>query len=768
MAVKNRQQKSSQAQNTRRVLKQKAISPGNNVFFGTEDLDLHNDRPCSGDYAACVPRRTPGAPVRMLRTVMETRPLVRSSLRLAAVLALASGSLLGLSACAARGGGQAADPQVASARDRVFPALVNIRVVTVSYFGGQETKGGGTGSGTIISPDGYVLTNAHVTGDGVRFFCILADKQEISATMVGEDPLTDLAVLKLNLSELKPGTTLSVAGFGDSDTLAIGDPVLAMGSPFSLSRSVTLGIVSNTSRVFTSGFGSEELDEMELDYGQSTGSLTNWIQHDALINPGNSGGPLVNLRGEIIGVNTRGGSGMGFASPSNLARSVADQIIANGEVVRSTVGLAFKAISKTGLSRGVLVNTVNKDGPAARVGIEPGDVIIAIDGEPLTVRFAEEIPPLLRKISSKPVGSELRFTIDRKGSTLDLALKTEKLLREKGDETLLRTWGISAMEITEAIARSRRLPSREGALITGVRSGSPPDLSEPKLQFGDIIRSIDGRPVRSVKELSDVYQTIMRVEKPEDIPEFVLIEVDRNGKNQVTVIKPRPPKKEDQPQELPKAWLAVETQPVFRDLARKLSAEATPGFRVTRVYPNTLAAGSDLRPGDLIVAVGDEKMSPRGMQDAGQLQRKIRSFRPDDKVSIRVMRGGEPVNVEVTLERTRITASEARTDENKDFDFSVREITFFDRDEQRWDENVQGVIVTNVERVGWAGLAGLSFGDLIQRVNDREIRGIDDFRTVMADLAKTQPTRVIFAVLRDNRSTFLFAEPDWKPAIKQD
>ncbi len=704
--------------------------------------------------------------------MIQTVPVLRA-LSVCTLLLLAGG----VAGCAGSGSGAATGDDTllteirnltASARDKVFPALVNIRVVTVSYYGGQENKGGGSGSGTIISPEGLVVTNAHVTSDGKKFFCTLADKQEITATMVGEDPATDLAVLKLNLNELKPGTTLATASWGNSDELQVGDNVLAMGSPFSLSRSVTLGIVSNTSRVFTSGFGSEDVDEMELDYGQSTGNYTRWIQHDALINPGNSGGPLVNMKGEIVGVNTRGGSGMGFASPASLVREVVAELIANGQVTRSNVGMSFKAISKTGIKEGVLVNSVNKDGPAAKAGVKAGDVIVKINDQATTVRFAEEIPPLLKQIASTPVGGTVSFTVVRDGQTLTIPVVTDKQLREIGDETLLRGWGLSIAEITETIARNRRLTNREGVLITGSKSGSPTDLAEPKLQGGDILKEIDGKPVRTFKEAVEIYRSIMNVSSPDKIPEFVLLRVDRRGQDQVTLIKPRPQKKEDEAPELPKAWLGVESQPVFRDLAKRLTTDGTAGYRVTKVYPGTIAASAGLKAGDIITAINDQKMAPRGTQDAGQLQRAVRQFKTDEKVTIKVVREGKPETLAVNLEKTRLSAAEAKRDENKDFELSVRDVTFFDRDEAQWDDSVKGVLVTSVENVGWAGLAGVQGGDLIQKIAGTEISGVDDFRKVMDRLAKEQPERVVFVVLRYNRTAFLFAEPEWKPKTKDE
>ena len=663
---------------------------------------------------------------------------------------------------------------VIAARDKVFPALVNISVETVSYYDGVETKGGSTGSGTIISKEGYIVTNQHVTSDGKKFRVTLADKQEIPARLVGEDPVTDLAVLQLDLKALKDAASLPIAFWGDSDSLTVGDTVMAMGSPFSLSRSVTLGIVSNNARVFTSGFGSEETDDMTLDDGQSTGMFTRWIQHDAAINPGNSGGPLVDLNGNVIGVNELGGSQMGFAIPATLAREVAEALIKDGEVKRSSVGMALRPIAKTGFTEGVLINTVYKDGPAARAGLQAGDLIVAIDGKPTTVRFAEELPPILHTLSRVAIGGEVSFDIKRAGDTKSLKLQTEKLLRDKGDQAALRGWGIGIAEITEKLARDRRLTTTEGVFVSGVKSGGPADLAEPKLQPGDVIRAIDKKPMKSFKDSVELYRAIMKPDvKADAIPEFLLIEFDRNGKNQVTVIKPRPDKKEDPPREVPKAWLAVATQPVVKDLARQLGHGDKPGFRVTRIYPGTQAAASDLKVGDVIVAINGEKVTPKGMQDAGSLQRKIRSLKADEKAKITVLRGveaGAPqsAELEVQLERTRIDAEEARRDTNKDFELNVRELTFFDRDDQRWDDSVTGVLVEGSERLGWAGAAGVRGGDLIQRINDLPVPDLDTYRKVMTQLAKDQPSRVVFVVLRDNRVTYRYAEPEWKAKTKEE
>jgi len=688
---------------------------------------------------------------------------------------------------------------VQTARDKVFPALVNISVVTTSFEGGEESKGGATGSGTIISKQGHVLTNQHVVNDGKKFKITLADRTIVPAKLVGEDPLTDLAILQIDMNELPKGTELAVAEFGDSDKLAIGDTVMAMGSPFALSRSVTLGIVSNTERVFTSGFLREEVEEMQGEAG-TTGTFTRWIQHDAAINPGNSGGPLVNLEGKVVGVNTLGGSNMGFASPGNLARQVADAIIKDGEVVRSWIGVSFKNIRDTGYDNGVLINAVVEESPAYEAGLRAGDRIVAIDGNPITVRFVEEVPPLVKSFADRPVGSQIKVGYVRAGEKKEATVTTKKLLRERGDRAALRLWGVTIAEITEKLAEDLHLTNRDGVFVTGVKGGSPGELAEPNIQGGDIIKTIGGKPVKTVHDAIAAYKAVMSPTPPaaddakaadktasdatSKIPEFLLIEFDRRGKSQATLIKPRPEKKEDPPRELAKAWLGVATQPVLRELAREMGHEGQTGYRITRIYPGTLAEKSGLKVGDVIVAIDADKTSVKGMQDAGALQRKIRTMKVDGEATVKVLRrssDGKPVpeDVKVTLERTRLSPEEARRDSNKDFEVTVRELTFFDRDDNRWEETVQGVIVAGAEQLGWAGASGIRSGDLIQRISvpsdatgtekwSETIVDLDGYRKVMERLAKEQPSRVIMGILRDNRAMYRYLEPEWKPTVQTD
>ncbi len=240
-----------------------------------------------------------------------------------------------------------ARPALEAAISRVRPALVRIHVVSTEYREGRELKFQAVGSGAIISKDGFLITNHHVAGHAARIVCTLWNREEVEAQLIGTDPLTDISVLKLKPEEPRQ---FVAAAFGDSSKMSVGDSVLAMGSPMALSQSVTLGIISNVEMIMPRMLGG--MGRFQLD-GEDVGALIRWIAHDAAIYPGNSGGPLVNLRGEIVGINEIS-LGLSGAIPGNLARSVAEEIMARGKVRRSWLGLDAQPRFKHGTAgRGV-------------------------------------------------------------------------------------------------------------------------------------------------------------------------------------------------------------------------------------------------------------------------------------------------------------------------------------------------------------------------------------------------------------------------------
>ncbi len=688
--------------------------------------------------------------------------MIRSS---ASVCALAF--VIGAGGCQVGAGAGSSDyregfrQMLTEARDAVFPSLVHVEVTGVSYWGGQESRYQSNGSGTVISPEGLVLTNAHVTDSGIEFWCTLADKRRVPATLVGEDPMTDLAVLQLDMDALEGDKDLPFATFGDSDTLEVGDQVLAMGSPYALDRTVTYGIVSNTDRVFTSG-ADDEFTPMYLS-GNRSGMLTNWIQHDALINPGNSGGPLVNIYGQIIGVNTRGGSGAGFATPSNLAKAVAKELGEHGEVARTTIEVDLLHLERTGYTEGVFVDSVTSDGPAAEAGLHAGDVILAVNGERFTVDYPEQIPQIMSLFSEGKPGDVLNLTVLRNDEEMDIGVTLDPLLPDTGKQVYLREWGMSLREITPYMARTRRFDSDKGVLISGVRSGGPASLAEVPVSWGDVLIGIDGEPIESFDDMLQKYDAFLEQDKAGERPESLLVEFDRNGKNFVTLFDTEEVERPDPPRELPKAWIGIATQPVVPELAAKMGLEQQGGFRITRVYPRSIAAESDLKAGDVIVSFDGEDIKPRVVEQSGLLFRAVRNKSVGDEAEIGFVRGGELMSCTVELERSRTTPEEARRVSSSDFGLSVRAVTFFDRDDRRWDEDVKGVIVLSTESAGWAETAGITMDSLIHRIDGEDIKGTRDFERVMERIESEQPDRVVFEILRGYDSSFKFVEPNWKP-----
>ena len=249
-----------------------------------------------------------------------------------------------------------AQEEIYRARDRVMPAVVHIQPVIKNYRTGELEKQAVVGSGVIFHPDGYVVTNYHVAGKAERILCTLYDKEVVSAEFIGGDPPTDIAVIKLKLDDYTG--KIHTAEFGDSDSVEVGQYVLAMGSPLSLSRSVSAGVISTRDRYFSS--------EVRLPSGERTGRYNLWIQTDAAINPGNSGGPLVDMAGHVVGINSRAtmfANNLGFAIPVNVVKGVTEAIIKDGKVTRSWIGLHCQAMHEmedhfgTAVNSGVLISS---------------------------------------------------------------------------------------------------------------------------------------------------------------------------------------------------------------------------------------------------------------------------------------------------------------------------------------------------------------------------------------------------------------------------
>ncbi|MEE4378403.1 MAG: DegQ family serine endoprotease [Candidatus Competibacteraceae bacterium] len=358
----------------------------------------------------------------------------------------------------------------------------------------RERQTHSLGSGFLISADGYILTNAHVARDADKIVVRLSDHREKPAKLVGVDELTDVALLKIE------GEEYPVVKIGDSDTLEVGDWVLAIGSPFGLERTATQGIVSAVGRNLPSD------------------AYVPFIQTDAAINPGNSGGPLFNVQGQVIGINsqiyssTGGYMGLSFAVPIKLAMQVAEQLKATGEVTRGWLGVMIQNINAElaeafGLdrARGALVAQLQPESPAARAGFKVGDVILRYGGEPV-----EESSQLPRMIGATPVGKTIAMSILRNGEPLEIKATIARLEEVEElaamDEREEAQLNISMAELSNEQRRALSIES-QGILITNVGDGP---ASNAGLYPGDVVLMVNQQEVTSTTQFAEVVQALPR------------------------------------------------------------------------------------------------------------------------------------------------------------------------------------------------------------------------------------------------------------------
>ncbi len=377
----------------------------------------------------------------------------------------------------------------------------------------------GQGSGFIISSDGYIMTNNHVVGDADRVTVQLLDGREFTAKIIGTDPPTDVALIKIEAEGKLPYLKL-----GDSDRLEVGDWVLAFGNPFGLSHTLTAGIVSAKGR---SGIGLTDYE--------------NFIQTDAAINPGNSGGPLVNLDAEVIGMNTAifsrsgGYMGIGFAIPINMAKTIHSQLIEHGSVTRGRLGVYIQELTKDlaesfdiKQTQGILVAQVIDDSPAEDAGLKQGDVIVALDGKKVT-----KVATFRNKIALTRPNSNVALTIIRNGQRKSIDVTVGALdSDEKGkpvDSDKIPKLGMSLQKLTAELAEQLGYEEAEGVLVTAVEAGSLAERAG--LKRGDLIEEVNRKAVSDPKQVKKLIResqkkTILLLVRQKDANRYLALKLE--------------------------------------------------------------------------------------------------------------------------------------------------------------------------------------------------------------------------------------------------
>ncbi len=443
-------------------------------------------------------------------------------------------------AAAPSAGAGSAPPSFVSLAETLGPSVVNIRVTKVQkveipempdmqdtpfgdmfkrFFGDMprnpQRRMQGQGSGVVISGDGTILTNNHVVEGAAEIVVTASDKHEYKARVLGLDPKTDLAVIKIDAKG-----PFKAALLGDSQATRVGEWVIAIGNPFGLSNTVTAGIVSAKGRII------------------GAGPYDDFIQTDAPINPGNSGGPLFNMKGEVIGINTAilpNGQGIGFAIPIHTAKALLPELTSKGTVTRGYIGVSIQDITddlaqslSLKVKKGTVVSDVVEGGPAEKAGIKRGDVITAFDNHEI-----KDSHELASTVAATPVDRDAPVRIVRDGKEMTLHVKVAKLdskevATARPEETSRGKWGLQLQELTPDLARQLGAKTDKGVVVAGVQPGSPAESAS--VQRGDIILEVNRQPVKGMEDMKE------RLEKAR-ATESLLLLIQRGGSNIYVVLK---------------------------------------------------------------------------------------------------------------------------------------------------------------------------------------------------------------------------------------
>ncbi len=383
---------------------------------------------------------------------------------------------------------------VRDAKDKVFPAVLYVKCRREALERGRQATAEVAGSGVIISPDGLALSNWHVVEKALEVRCLLSDGRAMDATILGTDKSTDLALLQLHLPE--DGAALPYAELGDSRLLTEGDFVMAMGAPWGLNRSVSLGVVSCVDR-----------------YLPAASEYSLWLQTDASISPGNSGGPLVNTDGEVIGINTRGaiiGGDLGFAVPSETILELLPHFRQRGEVEWAWTGLQlqplrdFERNTYFDAEEGVVVAGTDPDSPARRAGVLTGDRIVALNGTRITALTAEGLPGIRRKFGLLPPGELLQIELLRGEQPMEISFAPRVKGTVEGDQLALPRWDMTVRTINQFANPGLYFHRQDGIFLYGIRR--PGNAQNAGFSSRDILLEIEGQPVQTLEDVQRIHQ----------------------------------------------------------------------------------------------------------------------------------------------------------------------------------------------------------------------------------------------------------------------
>ncbi len=630
--------------------------------------------------------------------------------------------------------------------EKLQPALVRIHVVEKYYSEGRELKQEKFGSGIVISEDGYVVTNHHVAGKAFIADCTFSNLKNYPMKLIGTDALTDISVLKIVTNE---PNQFSYASFGDSEQVKVGDYVLAMGSPMALSPSVTAGIVSNKQMILP-----YKLDSFEFfsEENENVGSLVCWLGHNAEISPGSSGGPLINLRGEIIGINEIKYA-LGGAIPSNLVKKVVEDIVKNGKVERAWLGVEIQPVTQEKINqKGALVRYVYPNSPADNAGVKVGDIIEQIRDITVDVRYMEQIPLVNNIICSLPCNEKIPIQIIRNSEKLDIVVEPIPYDFPITPEKEFPEWGCTAKNMNWFLALKRNRENQKGIIITSIRMGGAVAQAKPPLQTGDIVLQVEDMHITCLDEMERVTQQFLGEKK-----EKLLTIVERKGNRIYSMVKIGKTQSVEPIREASKPWIGVETQVLTRDIAEKMGIEEG-GFIITRVFYPKIKEVKDLNVGDIVKEIENEKLHATRVEEYEEWKEKIRNFSIGQIVNLSVIRKGDRKIIPVQLVSEPIPRGMLEKYQDDWLEFTVRDLCFYDYVDMNLSDDIKGIYIEQVISGGWASLAKLEQGDVIIAVENEPIDNLNTFKIKLAKLKENKLNKFSFQILRGIQKYFVEIE----------
>jgi serine protease Do len=499
-------------------------------------------------------------------------------------------------------------------------------------------------------------------------------------------------------------------------------------------------------------------NRMTLD-GEDVGSIVRWIGHDAPIFGGNSGGPLVNMDGEIVGINEIS-LGLAGAIPADLAREVAESIVREGRVRRSWIGLEIQPLlaAERSAGRGGLVGGTIEGSPAEKAGFASGDILLKLAGRDVLVRFAEEVPIFNQFVMRLPLGKPVEAVVLRTGAEKTLTVTPAE--RESVDARIreLPLLGITGSNLTAWSAKELKRASRDGVRVRSVRPGGPADEAKPSLRNDDVIVAVEEKPIGGFDALEKVVAALTQG-KEERVP--ALVAFDRAGERLLTVVEVGRPGLEDPGLEARKAWVPITVQVMTRELAQRVKLEGRTGVRVTRVLGGS-AEAAGLKIGDVITALDGNQIEASQPTDVELFATLIRQYKIGSTVSLGVVREGKPLTVSVKLDASPKLPREMKKYEDPNFEFRVRDIAAADRLSARLSTDQSGVLVDAVREGGWAALGHLADGDVVMTIDGEAVPDVEAVQKIMARVAAAKPRSVVFRVRRGIRTFFVELETGWR------